>query len=88
MNDEVHMTDIARDNTNLLETLFAGLSVFFGILAVVVGLLQLLKYRTRRHSSGDVSIHELEAILPVVPFPRPCKQCQSANWSTDQDNGV
>lgn len=59
-------TGASSNSLNMLETLFAGLSVLVGSLALVIGLLQLLKCQRRRRTSRRSSIHELEAILPEV----------------------
>jgi len=64
-------TDASSNSLNMLETLFAGLSVLVGSLALVIGLLQLLKYQRRRRASRRSSIYELEATLPevtITPF--------------------
>jgi hypothetical protein len=48
------------------ETLFAGLSVLVGILTLVVGLLQLQRYRRQQHLRDKDCVFELEASLPMV----------------------
>lgn len=55
-----------QDSSDMLEALFAGLSVFVGSLALVVGVLQLLSYRRRHLQSGNTNVYELEAIPPQV----------------------
>jgi hypothetical protein len=51
---------------DISETLFAGLSVLIGILALVVGLLQLQRYRRQQHLRDKDCVFELEASLPMV----------------------
>lgn len=66
--DPVAYVTVNGSNTNLemLETLFAGLSVLIGGLALITGLLQ-LRWYWRRHASSSASEHfEMEAALPRV----------------------
>lgn len=51
------------------ETLFAGLSVLLGGLTLVVGLLQLRRYRRRFEVLETVDVLELEPSLPEVRDP-------------------
>jgi uncharacterized membrane protein len=51
---------------DISETLFAGLSVLIGILALVVGLLQLQRYRRQQRIGHKNCVFELEANLPMV----------------------
>lgn len=65
----VHTLGTTTNNgLETLETLFAGLSVLIGTLALVVGLFQLSRYRKRRTSSAMVDVFELEAGLPQVMY--------------------
>lgn len=48
------------------QALFAGLSVIIGLLALVVGLLQLRKHRKRRRLQDKDLIFELEGCYPEV----------------------
>jgi hypothetical protein len=57
---------VSSNSMEVLGTLFAGLSVLIGSLALVVGFLQLLKCQRRRRAWRSNSVHELEAILPEV----------------------
>ena len=64
-------TDASDNSLNMLGTLFAGLSVLVGSLALIIGLLQLLKCQRRHRVSRRSSIYELEATLPeviIAPF--------------------
>lgn len=51
---------------DILEALFAGFSVLIGILALAIGVFQLMKHRQRSRSVLDTGIFELEAGLPRV----------------------
>lgn len=58
---------------DILEALFAGLSVLIGILALVIGMFQLMKHRKRSASVSDLSVFELEAGLPQAStIPQKC----------------
>ncbi|KAH3905926.1 hypothetical protein HBI56_161970 [Parastagonospora nodorum] len=48
------------------QALFAGLSVIIGLLALVIGLLQLRKHRKRRLPQDNNLVFELEAYYPEV----------------------
>lgn len=50
----------------MLETVFAGLSVVVGCVALVVGVLQLLKCRLRQQSAENLEMHEMGVYLPLV----------------------
>jgi hypothetical protein len=70
----IHTSDLVAyatpkgSNTRLdvLETLFAGLSVLIGGLTLIVGLLQLRWYWRRRAFSATSEVIEMEAALPRV----------------------
>jgi uncharacterized membrane protein len=49
-----------------IETIFAGVSVLVGCLALIVGLLQLRKYQRERSLLVQNNVYELEAGLPGV----------------------
>jgi hypothetical protein len=51
---------------DISETLFAGLSVLIGILALGIGFLQLQKYRRQQYLRHRDCVFELEANLPMV----------------------
>jgi hypothetical protein len=53
--------DSPPDFFNVSQALFACLSVIIGLLALIVGLLQLRKYRRRQFSNGQDPVFELEA---------------------------
>lgn len=56
----------SKADLEVLETLFAGLSVLIGGLALVIGLLQLHWYRRRHGYPVTPEVFELEAVLPYV----------------------
>lgn len=70
-------TGASSNSLNMLETLFAGLSVLVGSLALVIGLLQLLKWQRRCRVSRRSSIYELEATLPEVSIDSSVEHCSS-----------
>lgn len=56
----------SHQNNGFLETIFAGIAVFIGLLALIVALLQLHRKRKRRAHRDIDQIYELEAVLPDV----------------------
>ncbi|KAF1850498.1 uncharacterized protein K460DRAFT_412195 [Cucurbitaria berberidis CBS 394.84] len=54
-------TKVSHDFFDISETLFAGLSVLIGCLALIVGLLQLRRYRKRHSLQSQDCVFELEA---------------------------
>jgi hypothetical protein len=59
-------SDTPPDFFNVSQALFACLSVVVGVLALIVGLLQLRRYRRRQELDEKNCVFELEAGLPVV----------------------
>lgn len=62
--------EASNSTLDILEALFAGFSVLIGILALVIGVFQLMKHRKRCTSDLDTGIFELEAGLPQASKPR------------------
>jgi hypothetical protein len=77
--DELYITqvvprssDAAPDFFNVSQALFACLSVIIGLLALIVGLLQLRRHRKRHALHANDPVFELEANFPKVRLKYAC----------------